>query len=168
MPNYQTGAVYQWKSGHVWATDAQETGDYLEELSSENDHKLTPETLVEDAKPKESFLHPNFEWNDAKAAEIYRKETARAMMRSLVMVRYQDSPEDMEPVRAYVHVGKRTDRGYTSIIRAMSDEKLAEEVIAQAKKDLQAFRRKYQSYEYLHEAVGNISRVMGSIEVYTN
>lgn len=37
---------------------------------------ISPAAVVEDARPKDSPLHPAFEWCDAAAAKRYREEGA--------------------------------------------------------------------------------------------
>lgn len=44
---------------------------------------LTPEAVVDDARDPESPYHDRFEWDDAKAAQRHRLDTARALIRSV-------------------------------------------------------------------------------------
>lgn len=43
---------------------------------------VTPEHVVDAARDPRSPLHEYFEWDDAEAAEAYRREQARALLRS--------------------------------------------------------------------------------------
>lgn len=45
--------------------------------------RLTPELVVRDAEDARSPLHSQFEWDDSKAAEQYRLEQARDLIRSV-------------------------------------------------------------------------------------
>lgn len=51
----------------------------LEVLHETHGH-VTPEMLVEVARPVDHPLHNQFEWNDGIAAEKYRREQARQMI----------------------------------------------------------------------------------------
>jgi hypothetical protein len=71
----------------------------LEEVRLSHGGKLTPEDTVADATPEESLLHPAFEWDEASAAHQFRLSQARAIIRSVVIVR-----DEQAPVPAYLHV----------------------------------------------------------------
>lgn len=47
----------------------------------EQDGRLTPDAVVEDAMDPESPLHDKLEWDDTEAARQYRLEQARALIR---------------------------------------------------------------------------------------
>jgi len=63
---------------------------------------VTPESVVDAARPEKAPLHPVFEWDDTLAAENYRKGQARTLIRALVVIR----PESDLPTDAYVYVPK--------------------------------------------------------------
>ena len=46
--------------------------DELTRIAAVNDDTLTPELVVEDARPEESPLHAHFEWDDQIAGEQFR------------------------------------------------------------------------------------------------
>lgn len=66
-----------------------EQNSRLEELAQAEDG-LTPSNVVEDAKDPTSPLHALFEWNDAKAAERQRLDTARLVIRSRAIVMHSE------------------------------------------------------------------------------
>lgn len=71
----------------------------LDELLEQGNGLLKPEAVVEAARPESSPLHSHFEWNDSKAAEKYRLDQARVLIRSV----YIEHPNDAtERVHAYV------------------------------------------------------------------
>lgn len=45
--------------------------------------KITPEIIVNEAKPSESILHPIFEWDNKKAAYNYRLQQARVLLNNI-------------------------------------------------------------------------------------
>lgn len=68
--------------------------------------ELTAELVVNDARPADAPLHRYFEWDDETAAEAYRLEQARAMIRR---VRYvAATPELAAPVREFMFVTDTT------------------------------------------------------------
>lgn len=75
-----------------------------EELAAihEREGALTPPVVVEAARPKDATLHPVFEWDNKKAAEAYRINQARNLIRAVEIVTTTDGKESAAPV--YVHI----------------------------------------------------------------
>lgn len=75
-----------------------------EELAAihEREGALTPPAVVEAARPKDATLHPVFEWDNKKAAEAYRINQARNLIRAVEIVTTTDGKESAAPV--YVHI----------------------------------------------------------------
>lgn len=83
----------------------------LQEIA-DRDGKLSPDAIIEDAQNPESPLHDEFEWDDAKAAQEARRETARRLIRSVKVVirtekhsiavpRYVRTPEASHSEQSY-------------------------------------------------------------------
>ena len=51
----------------------------------ERDQRLTVSAVLKEARKKRSPLHAHFEWRDAVAAEEYRKQQARKIIREFVV-----------------------------------------------------------------------------------
>lgn len=136
-----SGMVYEWKSRADVPVPAQIVGERLEQVRVQNNGRLTPRAIVEDARPDSSPLHAAFEWNDAEAAECWREEQARYLVRQLVVT--MPERQTSEPVRAFVSVERGPGPYYTSTAAAMSDEDLREQVLGNALYELRAWRRKY-------------------------
>lgn len=142
--------VYRRRSGFHIKADAQTVGEVCEGLSERDE--LTPQALVDESRPEDAPLHGEFEWNDSKAAEMYRCTQASYIIRSVVVV-----PEATErPVRAFVSLEnaveseeepeKTSKQQYHRIDVAMRREDSRKAVLAQAFKELAAFRRKYMDF----------------------
>ena len=54
----------------------------LERLTDINNGDLTPDIVLEAARPETSPLHKHFEWDDSVAAEAWRKDQARTLIQS--------------------------------------------------------------------------------------
>lgn len=134
--------VYRWKDAASVKVDAQAAGEELERLRIRANGRLDSRDVVEAARAADSPLHPAFEWNDAKAAERWRHEQAGYMIRSIEVV--VDRPDgEAAPIRAFVSVKRDEDRSYTSVAHAMSDADLRAQVIADALKELVAWRDRH-------------------------
>ena len=71
----------KWMTGFRCSVKAEVAGEVMQRLESEG--RLTPANLVDEARPEESPMHKAFEWDDAKAAENYRRQQATQMMSSV-------------------------------------------------------------------------------------
>ena len=97
--------VYQWK-GRKFNMDANIVGKEVEKLEKEQG-EITARGLVNAARPEDSPLHSLFEWDDAKAAEGFRRRQALDIIIHLAIVR-EDTPEPTT-VRAYMNVADEAD-----------------------------------------------------------
>ena len=139
--------IYQWKQGaHVKGVKAQVAGEVLEALREQTGNIL-PADVVDVSRPDDAPLHPVFEWDDHVAAESYRTDQARSLLRSVVVQR--DDEEDTTPIQAFVVVRQDDDDVYQSTYVAMADTEMREQVLARALKELQAWQRKYRELKEL-------------------
>lgn len=148
---------YQWKAGYRASVPAQVAGDELDRIAAINGGRITPPDVVEESRPEEAPLHPCFEWDDWRAAELYREEQARSVIRSVYVVP-DDQPEAAPQLR-HVHVVLDDEPCYVTTSRAMSDADLREQVMAQAVRDLEGWRKRYAHLEELAEVFAAIGRV---------
>lgn len=141
--------IYQWKPKSSIPIDPQAAGERLEALRVHNNGILTPRAVVDDARPEGAVLHDAFEWDDSVAAEKFREDQARYVLRSITVVMQVSEPEAPKPMRAFVSVTQEDQRSYTSVSVALSDADLRQQVLAQAMRDLLAWREKYKELEEL-------------------
>jgi len=137
-----TRVIYGWRSGSRVNLDAQLAGEALARLQKGKNDLLEPADIVNAARDAKSVLHPHFEWDDTVAAEAYRCDQARELVRSLT-VDVSRSNLEAKPVRAFVNVEAGGERGYVSTVTAMSSQELRQQVIAKAWAELEAWRRRH-------------------------
>lgn len=128
-------------------------------LASEvNSHPSTASDIVEAAKPAESPLHRYFEWDDSKAAELYREDQARNLFRSIaVKMVNRDGHEDL--IRAFHPIQVKAvlpeedkatqQKSYTPLAIIVEDPTMRQEVVRDAKQHLIAFRTRFEKYQGL-------------------
>jgi hypothetical protein len=128
-------------------------------IKKKNGGLLDPAKVVDYARDPDTALHARFEWDDSKAAEGYRIWQARQVIRMELVVISQDDngkistfsdikEEAGKIVRTYVSLGsdrrpEEGERGYRSLIDVLSDAEMREQMLEEAKKDMNVFRRKY-------------------------
>jgi len=104
---------------------------------------LLPKSIVEDARPVGSLLHGCFEWDERKAAESFREDQARALIRQVRIIIAED-PASV-PRRAYVNITRPNQvNGYVTTAVALSDDEYRGQVLARAEADIASWRNRYK------------------------
>ena len=139
--------VYQW-SGYSYKVPAQKVGEELERLEAENG-SVTKEMVVDAARPEDSVMHRIFEWNDAKAGEMWRRQQAKVMLSSLhIVVETQDEQQEPQTItiRAYSNIEEDNSRfkaRYINTTTALINER--DRLVKNAERELEEFSRKYRT-----------------------
>lgn len=169
---------YKYKTGSTHRVSASIAGPICQKLHDKN--ILTPKNLVEEARPEDSPLHPEFDWDDSIAAEKWREEQARQVIKNIIL--YQsDIQTEREVVleeirdenivdsnnvlksndRAFVSTGERNHR-YVPIAVALTNEEWKANLLKAAKKDMQAFIMKYHRLAELKDIIDNMNNFLSA------
>ena len=131
--------IYSWKFDKLYPVDANVAGEELQRIYAEHG-KVEPEDVVEESKPYDAPLHNCFEWNNDVAADKYRIEQARNIIRSIRVEVTTETGHDVE-IRAFESV--RTEYHPIQVIRQNAD--MMEELRASARSAMIAFKTKFQT-----------------------
>jgi hypothetical protein len=109
----------------------QDAIDRVNLIAAKNGGRITHNDVLADARKKTSPLHNLFEWDDAKAAELHRLETARAIIREVRI----EVTVDSKIVRAVAYVrdpamAEDNAPGYISVSEARKSPEDAGAVLA--------------------------------------
>ena len=120
-----------------------------------DEERLTPEQVVEDARPESSPTHKFFEWNDAVAADKYRLGQAGHFLRNVCFV---PAPQ-REPIRAeqFITVAASTRAESRPRVTALSP-------IEHARRELQAWQSRYQTVPEMGPIVALIQSALALLE----
>lgn len=120
-------------------------GKHLDMLREQFKGELTPPDVLADARNPNSPLHAFFEWDDNEAAEQFRLQQARGLIRAVVAI-YREAKGTEKPVRiaAFTRIAEGEASHYRATHHAMSQKATRDAVLAQAWRELQQWRRKYQ------------------------
>jgi hypothetical protein len=116
-------------------------GAALEKISEDNKGELTPLAVVEKARAKSHPLHLHFEWDDSVAAEAYRLDQARSLIR---LVRVEDDDAAEGTSRAFISINDGDGSSYRPIASVKRSADLQLAVLKQAQRDLEAWERRYR------------------------
>lgn len=156
--------LYAWRDGSRVALDAQAAGEELARIADEHGGELRPRQVVDESRPEESPLHPHFEWDDGRAADLYRDEQARNLIRSVrVVTAASDGTTPPEVRLQYVCVAPPggEDRVYVEATTALSDDVLSKQVIAEALAGLRGWKSRFGHIKELAGVVDAINRIEG-------
>lgn len=151
-----TRVIYGWRAGSRVSLDPQLAGEALAKIEKTHNGLLAPEIVVDAARDERSPLHPHFEWDDAVAAEEFRKDQARELVRSLTIDISRSNVEE-KLVRAFVSVDVGGEQGYVSTFTAMSSQDLRKQVLERAFAELEAWRAR-------HAELSELARIFAAID----
>jgi hypothetical protein len=138
--------------------DANLVGNHIEMLRAKFKGELTPQDILDDARHDNSPLHSFFEWNDSAAAEHYRLQQARGLIRSVVAI-YTQPDKPAVRARAYVHINEPSAPHYRETSHAMSQTKTRKMVLDRAWNELKAWKSRYKDLEEFSALVGIIETI---------
>ncbi len=155
---------YSFVSGsRLKASKANVAGRELDRLTKVNGG-LTAENVVGSARARASPLHSFFEWKDSVAAQRYRLEQARHLMRCVVVL-YDDMPlKTDEPIRAFIAFAKhpeslRDDGRYVAMHQILTDAELREQLVDEALAEHIRWEKRYAHLKEIAEIVKARQRV---------
>lgn len=122
--------------------DPQKIGEALEQIAAKAGGHLTPDAVVEAAKDRKHVLHRHFEWDDAAAAQQYRIDQARSLVRS---IHVEASDTETGYARAFLSIREKDGTSYRTLSEVMESADLQSKVLAAAERDLLAFETRYRS-----------------------
>lgn len=129
----------KWRTGAIFKADPQKV---YEEIG---DTEISAEELLEKARQDNTELHKCFEWDDHVAGEKYRLQQARQVLNSLIFIPVEESEA---PVRIFSYT---PETKYKPTVQMVVNIDEYQSLLAQAKSELDAFRKKYNSLTELHE-----------------
>lgn len=155
---------FAFKEGGRLSGDAQAVGAELEKIREESNGVVLPEVVVSRAKDESSPLHRYFEWDDSKAAQQYRLEQARNLLRHIIVVENGDKT----PRRAFIVTSVEGDNVYMDTADAMRDPNLRSQILKRAAGELASFERKYAELEELAGVIAVAAQTRAAIQEQLN
>ena len=141
-----------WKVKGFFKADAEAV---YKEITALGD-SFSPEQIVEAAKDEASELHKCFTWDDAIAAENWRKHQARVLVAQLVV---KTETSDEEPVAVRVIASTAIRNVYKPVVKLIEAEQDYADLLARAINELKAFQQKYKAITELREIFAAIDEL---------
>lgn len=109
---------------------------------------LTPENILEGSKNEEAYLHKLFNWDDQKAANLYRLQQARQILNNIEITIVSDGEPRQMPL--YETIVKDNTRVYKSIQEFTGPD--AEQVRQQTIREINALKNKLSFFSQFSKA----------------
>lgn len=139
--------IYKARFGsRISNSDAEIIGRRIELLSPIG--QITAEKFLKDAKRKNSPTHGYFEWDNNRAAQEYRLEQARLLIRSVDIIVISDGKEF--ETRAFHHIKINEDEtAYVSTNVIFSNKDYYFQVLENAISEIKSWQEQYRNYREL-------------------
>lgn len=139
------GYKYVARNGRYSKDKAQALGCEIEAMLEEG-VSITPEAMVERATPSSSSIHSLFEWEEKKAAHLYRVEQAGSYIRHLCLVTQKG--EESFLIRAHLSVrGEREgerEPEYRPVLEVTQTPSMRSQILMEALQEIRTWRVKYE------------------------
>ena len=153
----------KWRKGSFFKADANAALKEIEALNKRHGGYAPDGSLVEHARNPKSVLHNEFEWDDEVASNKFRLITEKNIKRSLVVVTEKLNDGQAEPTeirlfqRAKVECKGKPQRIWLNTFDMMKDPHGRQQLVDNAKKELEAFTNKYKSLTELSDVLEPIN-----------
>lgn len=118
------------KGARLKKRDAQIVGEEIDALMAVMGGEVTPEDIVETARPQRSRLHQFFDWDNSTAAENWRLQQARHLIAHVCEVRVIGKKQ--EAVRSYANVKIGNENKYVQMDVVLETPAYAQQLIDEA------------------------------------
>jgi hypothetical protein len=137
--------------------DPQVIGTSLEDIRNSNGGEIQPKAVVDAARSKKNPLHQHFEWDNLVAAEAFRLEQARELIRS---VRIVDTSVKSGSVRAFLSLNTESGVNYHAVKDVQNSSTLRAALLLQAEKDLDAWEKRYKELQEICSVVAEARQMI--------
>lgn len=160
--------TYKWASGSHISADPARAAEVFDGIV-EREGRLSPDAVLRESEPLSAPLHDYFEWNNADAADKYRRDQARHLIRSFVVVHQQTEEKPEHATRAFVSMSRLntpdtdTANAYVPVQMVMRDDDMRRSYLASIVREIESFQRRYESVEELAEFMPMFGRAAESV-----
>lgn len=134
-----------------------EERELLTRMARRSGGMLEIDDVLNEAKDETSILHKHFEWDDSEAADLYRRQQARALIQKCKI-----QLVETEPVMIRAFVSLPTDRvnggGYRLMSEVVNDDSMRDELIRDIQLTIARWNKK------LHLIDGDIAELLEQLE----
>lgn len=151
--------VYQYRVKGLQKVSAQIAGEVCKALERST-VGLSPKSLLDASRNENAPLHDEFEWDDNVAAEHYREQQAKDIIRNIYVVGVEREEKEMT-IRAFVNAKSETRPGsYHNIRAAVQDVDMKTQLLESAKRECNSFIDKYEKIKELCGVIREMRKIV--------
>ena len=143
-------AVHGWRSSARIKLDPEKVATCLKKLGSD----VTPKSVLDMARNEKHLMHNYFEWDDTVAAEKYRVDQARYLIRNLTVTIIRKD-KDPTTTRKYVSLGAGLSDGkestYKTVEVVLGNTSYRDQAIRKVWNQLLSIKQRYESFDEFSE-----------------
>jgi len=124
----------------------------LEAIRKKHRGVLRPRDVVDFARNPKTVLHDRFDWDDTSAADLYRLEQARHVIRSVVRVT-QYHPKPFRLYWSFMEGRSEEEGGYVVLEDVLKSRFSREKLLRQALAELEGFMARYKDLKELMDVI---------------
>lgn len=133
----------------------------LRTIAAKNDGLLKPEYVVESARPVNSPLHTRFTWDDTEAANQYRLQQARQLIRTTIQYIEVDGKDQSFRVFCSLTLDRENDGGgYRETVAVLSNRQYKAQLLSDAQDDMRRFEERYSRLKELSLVIKEIRKAL--------
>ena len=161
----------RWRAGSTFTKITPEDAyDELESIKQGAGGVITARAVVDRATDEANALHDGFEWDDFAAADKHRLSTARNLIRSIQVIRY-DTTATSEGISIYHNISRDPSeenpsarRVYMSLDDILDDPQARRSLLEKAIKEAIVFRKNYEMLNELVQITGAIESTVRELD----
>jgi hypothetical protein len=133
----------------------------LRTIAAKNDGLLKPEDVVESARPINSPLHTRFTWDDTEAANQYRLQQARQLIRTTIQYIEVDGKDQSFRVFCSLTPDRENDGGgYRETVAVLSNRQYKAQLLSDAQEDMRRVEERYSRLKELSLVIKEIRKAL--------
>lgn len=122
-------------------------------------NRLTPQLVVDEARPDDHPLHNRFEWDDEIAGEAWRRHQAHELIRSVKIVRKDDSGREYPKVRAFHALRLDDGISYEPLDSIIDNEFQVRLLLSDMRREWRTLKARYdQFHEFWQIVKGDVQK----------
>lgn len=155
---------YNWRAGgHAPKAWAPVFGERVDWLQKQLGHAPKASDILEDARDEASPTHHMFNWDDAEAAEKYRRIQSSLLLSALVVkveIMSGGKMREMEmPVRVVINYNRKEGSSHEHIQDVLDDPDMREKMFKIAAEELVSIQRRFSYVKELDRVFKEVDRV---------
>jgi hypothetical protein len=124
--------------------NAQAIGEVIEDLKKQFGGKVPPRELVKVARDPKNPCHANFTWDNKKAADEFRLDQARHLLRSIIIMEVTREEVIVRPNVVCSRYGGQATQPYKDFLEVMKNPAERALYLECSFREFEAFRKKYE------------------------